>query len=376
MPASDPWLSRQNDALKLRGLAVSLELFGTRIRLRASMPPRPTDPPATPWRQQRFSTGLAYPAQAAAAVEQAEVLGRALERARLGETFDWAPWDAMGRRRRSAAPAMDGISGQAAIRQAYGWWSQQRKRGRSADATWDVDYRQPLAALRTIETLEPRHLLALVGAAQPASRSRLRAARAAAAVAQALGWGDELVGELRQRGKGYSAADAAPRELPRDREIEALVDRLPPDWQWPVAVVATYGCRPHEALLHAEVLPSGLVRINDGKTGARQSLAMPAEWIRRWSLNEKRLPPTMTPGRDHRAAGMAMGRKFRRVGASCVPYDLRHAWAVRAIHNPKISPSLAAKSMGHSLAVHSSIYQRWFDAAEMESLQVQLNAAI
>ena len=102
---------------------------------------------------------------------------------------------------------------------------------------------------------------------------------------------------------------------------------------------------------------------------------MPAEWQQRWSLSEKRLPKTMTPDRGHRAAGMAMGRLFRRMNAGIVPYDLRHAWAVRAIHNPQISPSLAAKSMGHSLSVHSNVYQRWFDAHEMESLQLVLNAA-
>jgi hypothetical protein len=31
--------------------------------------------------------------------------------------------------------------------------------------------------------------------------------------------------------------------------------------------------------------------------------------------------------------------------------------------------------MGHSLSVHSSVYQRWFDAHEMEALQSSLNAA-
>jgi hypothetical protein len=30
--------------------------------------------------------------------------------------------------------------------------------------------------------------------------------------------------------------------------------------------------------------------------------------------------------------------------------------------------------MGHSLAVHSSVYQRWFDAHAMESLQAELSA--
>jgi hypothetical protein len=46
--------------------------------------------------------------------------------------------------------------------------------------------------------------------------------------------------------------------------------------------------------------------------------------------------------------------------------------AVRAIHNPQISPSLAAKSLGHSLMVHTSLYQRWFDSASMASLVAQM----
>jgi hypothetical protein len=32
--------------------------------------------------------------------------------------------------------------------------------------------------------------------------------------------------------------------------------------------------------------------------------------------------------------------------------------------------------MSHSLAVHSSVYQRWFDAHEMVSLQAVLAAAL
>jgi integrase len=70
-----------------------------------------------------------------------------------------------------------------------------------------------------------------------------------------------------------------------------------------------------------------------------------------------------------------MGQAFRRAGAEFRPYDLRHAWAVRAIHNPQISPSLAAKSMGHSLAVHSNQYQRYFDANEMATVQALLSSA-
>lgn len=282
-----------------------------------------------------------------------------------------------GRQRKPAAvpDPSEGISGRKAIRTTHQWWRKQRRRGPSADDSWKVDYDAPLMPLQEISLLLPEHLVALVEATPSGSRSRRRASQAAATVARALAWSDELVSQLRELGKGYSAARSqAPRDLPRDEAIEALIDRLSAAWQWPVAVAAVYGCRPHEALLFAEVQPSGLVRIADGKTGARQSLALPPEWIERWSLHNKRLP-AFNPERSHRDVGALMGQAFRRAGAEFQPYDLRHAWAVRAIHNPKLSPSLAAKSMGHSLAVHSSVYQRWFDAHEMESLQAVLSAA-
>ena len=64
MPPSDPRLSRQNAPLKLKGHGVTLDVLGARVRLRATMPPRPTDPLGTGLRQHRISTGLAYPDQA------------------------------------------------------------------------------------------------------------------------------------------------------------------------------------------------------------------------------------------------------------------------------------------------------------------------
>lgn len=379
MAPSDAWLARQNAALKLRAHGVTLDVSQGRVRLRATMPPPPSAPPGTPPKQQRISTGLSYPDKATEALQMAELLGSALERHRLGiESFNWTPWLPKKRGRPKAAarssPQLDGITGREAIRTTYEWWEQQRRRGPSAVDSWRVDYEAPLAPLLEICPLEPAHLLALVEATPAGSRSRRRASQAAATVARALDWPAALVSQLRELGKGYSASRSQlPRELPKEREIEALIDRLSNRWQWPVAVAATYGCRPHEALLFAEVQTSGLLRIADGKTGARQSIALPPEWIERWSLHTKRLP-SFNHERSHRDVGALMGQMFRRVGATFQPYDLRHAWAVRAIHNPRISPSLAAKSMGHSLAVHSSVYQRWFDAHEMESLQAELSA--
>lgn len=146
--------------------------------------------------------------------------------------------------------------------------------------------------------------------------------------------------------------------------IVELIDRLPTDWQWVAGVCATYGARAHEALLMAEVQSNGLVSITGGKTGARQGLPLPKEWITRWSLQSKRLPK-INLERDHRTVGSQLGVVLRSYAVPFRAYDLRHAWAVRAIHNPQLSPSLAAKSLGHSLMVHTSLYQRWFDSASM-----------
>jgi hypothetical protein len=64
------------------------------------------------------------------------------------------------------------------------------------------DYDAPLAPLQAINTLEAGHLVALVEATTAGSRSRRRASQAAATVARALAWPDELVSQLRELGKG------------------------------------------------------------------------------------------------------------------------------------------------------------------------------
>ncbi|MEA5415022.1 hypothetical protein [Synechococcus sp. BA-132 BA5] len=114
---------------------------------------------------------------------------------------------------------------------------------------------------------------------------------AAVAVARAIKLGPEAVQGLKDLGKGYSQQkDAAPRDLPSDALILEVIDALPSDWQWAAGICATYGTRPHEALLMADVESIGLVVIRGGKTGARQGLPLPKEWIARWALQTKRLP--------------------------------------------------------------------------------------
>jgi integrase len=370
----DGWLDRQNRALRDRGYRVSLDLHQGMVRLRATLPPKSSEPTGTQWKQRRISTGLQYPDQASEAVNQAEKLGADIEKAtRTQQPFDWSPWERPSRGgRRIPGGSKPVISGVDAVRQMELWWVKQRKRSVSSPTTWDVDYARPLRPLLLIADLQPEDLVHLVSATELGSKTRQRCSRAAATVAKVLGLSTDFQQEIRSLGKGYSpTTDTAPRNLPSDAELVAFIDLLPSEWQWPVGICAVYGARPHEALLYADVLSSKLLEISNGKTGPRKSMALPGEWIQRWDLTTKRLP-AIDRDRSHKVVGAVMSRVFRRAEVTFQPYDLRHAWAVRAIYTPKIGASMAAKSMGHSLQVHNSTYQRWFDASGMEALQAEL----
>ncbi len=367
MAPRDPYLARINRALRDLGSTVSLEISpaGGRIRLRASLPM-----PEGGWKQRRITTAFPYPSGVDQARQLAEELGRDLELHRRGlEAFPFSRWL---QPTRTHGEASSGISGQEAVSRTETWWQQQRRRGPSADVTWRTTYAGPLRPLLRQADVTIDTLRALVESKPMGSCIRRKAGLAATAVAQALEMGNEAVAELRALGKGYSPLkDAAPRNLPSDEVIIDVIDGLPSGWQWVAGICATYGARPHEALLMAEVASNGLVVIRGGKTGPRQGLPLPKTWIERWDLPNKRLP-AINLDRDHRTVGMQLGVALRRHEAPFLPYDLRHAWAVRAIHNPQISPSLAAKSLGHSLMVHTSLYQRWFDSASMASLVAQM----
>lgn len=367
MATRDPFLARINRALRDLGSTVSLEVSpgGGRLRLRATLPL-----PEGGWKQKRITTAFPYPGGIDQARELAEALGKDLELHRRG--LDPFPFERWLQPERQPGQDAQGVTGVEALSRTERWWWQQRKRGPSADVTWETAYAAPLKPMLQQKAVTIETLCALVASKPLGSCSRRKTALAATAVAQALGLGGEAVQQLRVLGKGYTPLkDAAPRDLPSDEAIVTVIDQLPSGWQWVAGLCATYGTRPHEALLMAEVDPNGLVVIKGGKTGARQGLPLPKSWIERWNLFEKRLP-AINLDRDHRTVGSQLGVALRRYQAPFQAYDLRHAWAVRAIHNPQISPSLAAKSLGHSLMVHTALYQRWFDSASMASLVAQM----
>lgn len=370
--SADQWLKRQNRALHLRGFEVSLDVSGTRIRLRATLPPKPHEPPG-PGRQQRISTGMVYPDQAPEAIALAEALGRCIDQHRLGvEPFDWAPWLSVRKSITTQVGLTKAMTGVKAIALAKRRWLEAHPNQQRAALLWEGSHGCMLKPLRDVLELTPQHLKDLVLSRRPRTSMRLRQGRSVALVARVMGLPESFVTEINSLAAGYTWASAKRREIPSEEQIEAAIDGLQRQWQWPAAIVATYGCRPHEAMLFADVLPSQMLRIQAGKTGSRQALPLPAKWIERWQLHDKCLPQGVHRD-DYSRTGRMLTNAIAKAKVDFRPYDLRHAWAVRAIRHSRISPSLAAKSMGHSLTMHHKVYQRWFDIEELVAVYRDLN---
>ncbi|HEY9852894.1 MAG TPA: site-specific integrase, partial [Leptolyngbyaceae cyanobacterium] len=131
--------------------------------------------------------------------------------------------------------------------------------------------------------------------------------------------------------------------------------------RWCFGMLATYGLRPHE-VFHLDWKNfqegTGVLRVLEGKTGERRIWPLHPEWVQAWSLLDVKVPSCT--GRNNKELGQRVSQYFRRQGMEFRPYDLRHAWAIRSMEYG-LEVSLAAKQMGHSVAIHIETYHAWLD---------------
>ena len=212
----------------------------------------------------------------------------------------------------------------------------------------------------------------------------------------------------------------APRFIPTTSELEVWLDELQredPLRGWVMAVIGCYGLRPHE-VWHIERLPGesavettflqiSMFEGDSGratKTGHRFALPLPERWLQRYRLDDvahsramltelRRRHPIRTAEaadgslqfwnngilgrvvvhwmrhggkpRDeiqtkllgwHHPRGIPGRRQPEPIQGRCRPYDLRHAWAIRARETTTWSTALKAQAMGHSEVIHARRY--------------------
>jgi integrase len=382
----DDRLQQINQRLKLAQLGVQIERRGHKLNLRATLPPRPGCGRLRS-HQQRLSLNLPINATG---LKQAEQEAKVIAVQLMQNIFDWKaylPVIGGGQLRQMDLaeklrafqyhffasfedPSADGFGRSPILTEA------QLKQRASAKTTWETAYAPYLRKLEAIA--EARSHLALVEAIYATvqaipqnSRGRQVCCTALTAFAEFLNL--ELPEPLKQYWGNYSPSQTQLRQLPTDEQIIEVFSQIPnPAWRFVYGVMATYGLRNHEVFFAdyraiAQDISSPIEVLDTTKTGSHEVWAFPPEWVERFDLQTVFLPHVNVDlsRTTLQRIGQQVSRQFRRYGIPFSPYDLRHAWAVRTIH-VGLPDSVAARMMGHSVAIHTKTYHRWITRRDQQ----------
>jgi len=313
-------------------------------------------------KQRRINLGVpAVPGQLLSA--ESRVIRLAEEIARSGILPDPLPWASEITKSAESVPAVFTV--QAAVdRLKVDFW-QGKIRTTAAERTWER-VEAELKRLPAQATLSIELLVAVASTTKPGSRSRQEACKVFKRLAKVAGLTD-----LDQIDAIRTPYEPAERELPTDAQLVELLERVGshPKYGWMTWALATYGCRPSE-VFSLQPADDGTARVlsikRKGKLPTwRTAMALPVVaapgprsvvWdvnapAKYCSMEAKRITQTWGVWLKSNAPGLQL-------------YDLRHCWAIRSIRQA-VPTGLAAKCMGHDIAVHSRTYHRWLDQADV-----------
>ncbi|WP_066425526.1 site-specific integrase [Anabaena sp. 4-3] len=145
-------------------------------------------------------------------------------------------------------------------------------------------------------------------------------------------------------------------------------------FRWIYGMIAAYGCRPHEVILNPD-FKYWLSQDNtdfrwkvygECKTGFREVIPLHENWVELFELRNPEiinLVEKYINGRcdlqGRNTLVQAISDWFQKVKVGFRPYDLRHAWAIRA-HLMGVPLKAAADNLGHTIEQHTDTYQKWF----------------
>jgi integrase len=344
-----------NRWLKAEGYPVRLKLKGNNLALRATLPNKPGKGEG----RSREEISLLIPATKtglARAKREAVILADRM----ANGSFNWAMYI------EEADPLADKSIEQWVEDFKDSWMG----RGKTSEATWANDWNRFFKKLPQDQPLKDSLILTVVSATKENTRNREIACKAMGNLAKFAG----LLIDLHPYIGNY---EPEPRDIPPDALIIEWRDRIPnPAYQWAYGLMAAFGVRPHEIFECEFIDPLRLQIKQNTKTGARITRAIRPEWSEQWNLIEVIKPPTEAA--TMRDRGQLLSHAHDRYGIPFVPYDLRHAWAIRATVVEGVKVHVAARMMGHSVETHNRVYQRWMteDTAEQEYVKTILRKPI
>jgi len=368
----DAQIDQVNSRLKAARMGLRVERRGDLLALRGTLPPRPDSDRSRP-HQQRIS--LRLPANKAG-LKQAEQEAKVIAARLIEQTFDWRPYLVQ----QGQAFGSDSLADKlVAFEHHYfaAGLADPDKHEASVKSTWNKAYAPYLRKLQ--ETCDrrpglslPEAMVATVKSTRPHSRSRQVCCTAMDALARFLSL--ELSVDLKTLWGKYGGSRTQTRQLPTDEQIVAGFHQIPnPAWQFVYGVMAVYGLRNHEvffcdygALSQGEE-EAAIAVLETTKTGAHDVWPFPLPWVEEFGLREVKLPAIETnlEKTTLQRIGQQVTLQFRRYGIPFSPYDLRHAWAVRTIL-AGLPDTVAARMMGHSVAIHTRTYHRWITRRDQQ----------
>ncbi len=369
LAAIDDRITKLNDGFRAIRMGLQIERRGDKLALRGTFPPKPGSDKMRPY-QQRLSLGVIATPQGLKQVEQeAKIIAGQLAQNR----FSWKQYLVAGAGKKLSQ--LDLPAQIDAFEQYFFAEDQRQGKLASTKTTWNAAY---LPYLRKLAAIGADHrqltlieaIYKTVNAIAIHSRGRQLCCTALNAFAQFLEL--DLPHDLKTIAGTYSHSQTQARQLPTDAEILEHWTKIPnPAWQFVYGVMATYGLRNHEVFFcDYEPLLQGETSIQvmaTTKTGRHEVWPFYPDWIDAFELKQVRLPAVDTDLTQTtlQKVGQRVTAQFRRYGIPFSPYDLRHAWAVRTIHMG-LPDTVAAKMMGHSVAVHTRTYHQWITRRDQQ----------
>lgn len=344
--AADEAIAKANELLKTAKIRVSVERRGDSLWLRATLPPKPHI--NKPVHQQKVSLGLkATPAGIQSATVKARIMAAELD----SGNFAWSSWMKL------PDSHSDTITNWLE-RFEEDHWSRTKQTQKSL-TTWKTCYLATFKRLDGDSTLSLEVLLSIVKSTEPDSRTRLKVCIYLHKLAEFA----NLPGreEIKKLAGNYSASAVNPRTLPTDKVVAEYYNTIEsPAWRWVVGMLGAYGLRSHEVFrLDLEDFP--VVRVVEGKTGARFVYPLYPEWAIAWQLHERVLPDLDLEYSNAKLSNK-VSHYFYNHKLPFKALDLRHCYARRCFQFG-LAPDWAAGLMGHSLQVHLNTYRAWIDEA-------------
>ncbi|MBD2054784.1 hypothetical protein H6F88_01885 [Oculatella sp. FACHB-28] len=337
MAKSEYNLNAVNQRLKAAKTKVSIKQRGGSLSMVATLPPKSGSDRPNPYRQ---VIALHLPASENGfkrAEQEARLLGARL----AAREFDWSLYQDDSSDRDLAAKLVE------RFKQHY------MSTHTPTEATWENQWQKIYKRLPQDKPLDAATLVNLVRQTKRNSRNRKQTCQKFQKLADFAG----LKVDLLQFQGDYGGSKVEDRDIPIDEAIvQFRANVTNPAWRWVYGMMAAYGLRDHEVFF-CEFTSDGL-RVTQGKTGPRLVFtALYPEWVEQWELTEVELPPVRLDRGYEYLSGLT-SKAFKRYGIPFVPYDLRHAFAVRASVKFGYPISTAAALMGHSPETHLRTYQR------------------